>query len=463
TGHSEAVTLVAFSPDGLTLVSASGDKTLKLWNVADGAISRTLSGHTDWVSCAAFSKDGKYLVSGGYDNAIKVWNLPQGTLWRTLTGHTGAVEALAFSPDGSVLASASSDKSIKIWAFPSAVSAVRTLSGHTQAVVSVAFSRDGRTLASGGYDNLVKLWRLPGGVEVGSLAGHANAVTSVVFAPDGTKLMSGSADSTVRVWDVSSGQMVKTYDQEVDTGATALGIAFNDTRFAYGREDGTTVVANNEYSRPPTDWPDLLISNAKSASDASWVSLDYMIVTATFPDFFYISADDRSAGIRVSRPGHTAQAGKRFSVTGTVATNDDGERFIESSAIYPFGPASVLPLMMKNYYQGGGSASPIEQLGVKGGKGLNNIGLLVTAVGKVTAIDSLAGTCTIWDGSAFAPEPPTDSAGNKGIQVFAPGLLPPTLQVGDFITATGISSCTRFNDELYPRLLVPSTSTIVIH
>ena len=69
---------MAYSPDGKTLASGSGDKTIKLWDVATGKEQATLKGHTDWVTSVAFSPDGKTLASGSEDKTIKLWDVATG-------------------------------------------------------------------------------------------------------------------------------------------------------------------------------------------------------------------------------------------------------------------------------------------------------------------------------------------------------------------------------------------------
>jgi WD40 repeat protein len=72
-GHSSWVWCIAFSPDGATLASASGDKSIKLWNLATGQEIRTLHGHSSLVYSVAFSPDGTTLASGSADNTINIW------------------------------------------------------------------------------------------------------------------------------------------------------------------------------------------------------------------------------------------------------------------------------------------------------------------------------------------------------------------------------------------------------
>ncbi|MGI2909791.1 WD40 repeat domain-containing protein, partial [Hassallia sp. VBCCA 56010] len=78
--HSNSVRSVAFSPDGKTLASGSDDNTIKLWDVATGKLSQTLTGHSNSVRSVAFSPDGKTLASGSDDNTIKLWDVATGKL-----------------------------------------------------------------------------------------------------------------------------------------------------------------------------------------------------------------------------------------------------------------------------------------------------------------------------------------------------------------------------------------------
>jgi WD40 repeat protein len=174
-GHDSVVTSVNFSPDGKTLVSGSGDKTIKLWNVETGQEIRTLKGHDSVVSSVNFSPDGKTLVSGSWDNTIKLWNVETGKEIRTFKGHDELVTSVNFSPDGKTLVSGSWDKTIKLWNVETGQE-IRTLKGHDNSVISVNFSPDGKTLVSGSDDNTIKLWNVETGQEIRTLKGHDSDV-----------------------------------------------------------------------------------------------------------------------------------------------------------------------------------------------------------------------------------------------------------------------------------------------
>ena len=216
-GHTGAVYLTSFSPNGKVLATASYDRTVRLWDVSDRShpkrLGKPLTGHTSWVSSAVFSPDGHTLASTGDDGTIRLWDVrdpghpkPLGT---PLTGHAGTIYLLAFSPDGRTLASAGEDHTVRLWDMsePGRPKALGALTGHTAAVRSVAFSPDGHLLAAGSDDDTIRLWntadpRHPEAIDT-VLKGHTDTVHSVAFSPDGHTLASGSADDTIRLWNVA--------------------------------------------------------------------------------------------------------------------------------------------------------------------------------------------------------------------------------------------------------------------
>ena len=249
-GHTSMVWSVALSPDGQTLISSSGDKTIKIWNLRTGELRSTLSAHADMVLSIALSPDGQTLASGSWDRTIKIWNLrtgePRSTLserskqiwsmaispdgqslvagsgniiklWnlrtgelrRTFSGHSDTVWSVAISPDGQTLASGSKDKTIKIWNLGTG-ELLRTLSGHSNRVRSVAISPDGQTLASGSWDKTIKIWNLQTGELKSTLLGHSGYINSVAISPDGQILASGSDDHTIKLWNLNTGKLLRT-------------------------------------------------------------------------------------------------------------------------------------------------------------------------------------------------------------------------------------------------------------
>ncbi len=114
-GHN--CTNLAFSPDGKTVAGAMADRTVRLWNVADGRLIRTLRGHVDLVMMTAFSPDGTLLASTSYDRTVRVWNLATSSS-RVLRGHTASVEVVRWLDGGTRLLTGSRDGTLRLWSVP---------------------------------------------------------------------------------------------------------------------------------------------------------------------------------------------------------------------------------------------------------------------------------------------------------------------------------------------------------
>ncbi|KAF5342595.1 hypothetical protein D9611_002004 [Ephemerocybe angulata] len=222
-GHSSYVLSVAFSPDGKDIVSGSGDKMVSVWDALGGKVRRVLEGHSGDVNSVDFSADGSRIVSGSADKTLRIWDASTGKVQRVLEGHTGIVYSVVFSGDGSRIFSGSYDKSVRVWnALTGEECAI--LKGHTSHVVSVASSRDGLQVVSGAYDKTVRMWDVLTGEVLRVLEGHGDAIFAVSFSRIGPWICSGSADKTLRLWDPSTGEV-----QSVLTGHSDVvnGVAFS--------------------------------------------------------------------------------------------------------------------------------------------------------------------------------------------------------------------------------------------
>jgi hypothetical protein len=182
--HENTVQACVFTPDGLFLVSASDDNTLKLWDMDTGKEIRSFTGHQGWVRSCAVVPGGRAMVSASYDRTLKLWDIHSGKEIRTFTGHKSPVVACTVTPDGRAMVSASEDQTLKLWDIQSGKE-IRTFTGHKSPVVACSVAPDGRAMVSASYDQTLKLWDIHSGKEIRTFTGHKDYVTACVVAPDG--------------------------------------------------------------------------------------------------------------------------------------------------------------------------------------------------------------------------------------------------------------------------------------
>ena len=150
------------SSDGRTIITGSGDNTIKVWNSETAELLHTLEGHSGQVTSVAISRDGKTIVSGSgdiNDNTIKVWNSETAELLHTLEGHSDNshnVRRVAVSGNGSIIianyGTGFTRNYIKVW---------NLKTGETFKIEGyfndIAISSDGKTIV-GGRANLITIW-----------------------------------------------------------------------------------------------------------------------------------------------------------------------------------------------------------------------------------------------------------------------------------------------------------------
>lgn len=160
-GHNGWVTSLASSaanPD--LLVSGSRDKNVIVWRLtleqeSAGYAHRSFQGHNHIVQDVVISRDGEYVLSASWDKSLRLWSLANGSSIR-FDGHQGDVMSCDVSPDNRLIASASRDKSVKIWDVVG--QELVSLEGHSDWVVSAKFTpSEIPRLVTASHDKLVKV------------------------------------------------------------------------------------------------------------------------------------------------------------------------------------------------------------------------------------------------------------------------------------------------------------------
>ena len=207
--HQDSVTDAVFSPDGTRILTASWDKTAKLWDTTSGKLVASFA-HRGIVWHAAFSSDGTRILTASADKTAKLWDAASGTLIVSLA-HQAIVYNAAFSPDGARILTASADKTAKLW--DAASGRLIASFAHDADVNDAAFSADGARILTASADNTAKLWDAASGKLIASFD-HQDAVYDAAFSPDGARILTASADKTAKLWDAASGKLVVSFDHQ---------------------------------------------------------------------------------------------------------------------------------------------------------------------------------------------------------------------------------------------------------
>jgi WD40 repeat protein len=259
TGHQDDVWDAVFSPDGKRVVTASSDKTARVWDTRTGSEICQLSGHDDLVRSIAFSPDGKKIATTSNDRSARIWQAPCGPQLAVLGEHGSWVGAVSFSSNGARVLTTSSDNKARIWdaesgreltsVMPSTSwvalltpdgerlitidkasvriwnanngEALCTLDGHSADIENVQLSQDGRLLVTSSSDKTARIWSIDCGRELAVLKGHDAGVNGAEFSPDGTILLTYSVDGTARLWHIMSGLEIAVLTGHVGSISTA--------------------------------------------------------------------------------------------------------------------------------------------------------------------------------------------------------------------------------------------------
>ncbi len=206
-GHKDEIRSALFSPGGRYVVSASIDRTARIWDAQTGETVRILTGHSAGIRWASYSPDGRHIVTASEDNTARIWDAQSGQMLLVLRGHTAELRSAAYSPNGQLIVTASADRTTRIWDAATGHE-LRKLEAHLLGVLSAVYSADGTRILTASLDQTARIWDAESGKVLMILEGHANAIRSAAFSPDGKFIVTASYDNTVRLCSAETGKSV---------------------------------------------------------------------------------------------------------------------------------------------------------------------------------------------------------------------------------------------------------------
>jgi WD40 repeat protein len=246
TTHERGTTSVAFHPNGTQFFTSGVEGSVKQWDLPAGNFVRAFPETKETVLALALSREANptKLAAVSKDRTLRVWNLADGKLAATVPLPDEA-NGLAFSPDGAKIITAQARGEAIVWTWANGqqvqsfatvpqvrgvlfteaqtvltigsdktmslrkLHASRTLAAHGQAVTELALTPNGSHLLTASIDGTVKLFNVANGTMERTFKGHAGAVRSVAVSRAGNVVLTGGEDKTVRAYNLANAQELK--------------------------------------------------------------------------------------------------------------------------------------------------------------------------------------------------------------------------------------------------------------
>lgn len=242
-GHFGKVYAMHWAGNSESLVSASQDGKLIVWNAINNLKTNAIALRSSWVMTCAFEQSkGNLIACGGLDNICSIYNISgnQAQVARAemeLAAHDGYLSCCRFINEEKLLTS-SGDSSCLLWDVNSG-EILQTFSDHKGDVMSLSICpTNPDVFVSGSVDTTGRIWDVRTGKNVQTHVGHEADINAVQFFPDGNAFGTGSDDSTCRIFDMRSyGEVNKFGNDSIKCGITSVAFSKSGRLLFAGYED----------------------------------------------------------------------------------------------------------------------------------------------------------------------------------------------------------------------------------
>jgi WD40 repeat protein len=234
-GHKDKINSAKFSSDNKKIVTASDDKTARIWDIKTGKTDFILQ-HDNHVRNADFnSKGDKILTTSDY--LIRTWDVNNGNLLMLFRGHEFWINSAFFSKNGNFILSSSMDGSVRLWDSNKGTLISKFTIPEIE-VIQAIFSPDDKKILASYKDFIAREWDILTGKLLKIYEGHNEVINSISYNLNGKKILTSSRDNTARIWDSATGQTLHVLNNQVESANNEAG----GVTSAYFSPDGKKII-----------------------------------------------------------------------------------------------------------------------------------------------------------------------------------------------------------------------------
>jgi WD40 repeat protein len=201
----DAILTADLSADQSLLAIGSPSKLIKVYDVASDELLYEIKKHSEWVTQVAFSPDGILLATADRNGGLHIWEAETGNPFYSLDGHKQGINDLSWRADSNILVSVCEEGSVRTWEMINGKQ-VKSWNAHPGGTMTAYFDSKGN-IVTGGRDKNVKLWT-GDGKGIRTVSDFNDIIMEVCYSHDGSRIIAGDWSGQVSVWNTSDGKKV---------------------------------------------------------------------------------------------------------------------------------------------------------------------------------------------------------------------------------------------------------------